>query len=154
MSQQQVQSSRWCFTLNNYEPDLDYFNHYNEFEFIKRAIWGFERAPETNTPHIQGYVEFLRSYRLNVCRRIHDRANWSRAIANSVDNFNYCRKGGHYGTLGDWSREVNGGVQPNDHGNNRPPSVPMVISALLNPATALQTRVCKEYAERSIYYDR
>lgn len=154
MSQQpqQVQSSRWCFTLNNYDDQVNYVDYFSRFDFIKRAVWGFERAPETGTRHIQGYVEFVRSFRMNVCRRVHPQARWSKAIANSLANFNYCRKGGRYETIGDWARELNPGAIINVE--TRPPSVPMIISALMNPATVLQTKVCKEYADKSVYYDR
>lgn len=55
---QTMKARRWCFTWNNYtKENVDYLKEIpaNKADFI---IFGFERAPETDTPHLQGYVEF------------------------------------------------------------------------------------------------
>lgn len=145
----QLQCTRWVFTLNNYNSSINYVDYFKQFDSIKRCVWGFERAPETGTNHLQGYLEYVRSQRLNTCRTIFSRARWSKAVASPAANFNYCVKGGSYGYIGDWTRELT-----RDSSAVRSPSVPMVLSALINPVTEIQIKVCKEYAERCNYYDR
>ena len=52
---QSPQVRRWCFTLNNYSPNGDYKHLLSNPGFqIRRAVWGKELAPQTNTRHLQG----------------------------------------------------------------------------------------------------
>jgi hypothetical protein len=84
-------AKRWCFTLNNYS--------YFEMDQIcsicskncKYAIIGKERAPNTGTLHLQGYLEFKAKKRPiglfgNPC--IH----WELAKGNKNHNIAYCSK--------------------------------------------------------------
>lgn len=53
-----TKARRWCFTWNNYtKENVEYLKNIpaNKCDFI---IFGFEIAPDTGTPHLQGYVEF------------------------------------------------------------------------------------------------
>ena len=62
--QQSSQRSRWVFTLN-YDENTNYKEHLLKDEFkIRRAVFGYERGPQTGTKHIQGYLELDRSYRI------------------------------------------------------------------------------------------
>lgn len=56
-------SRAYCFTLNNYtEDDIALLSVINEK--IRFICWGQEIAPETGTPHLQGYVEFKTPLRI------------------------------------------------------------------------------------------
>ena len=148
--QQQNQTSRWCFTLNNYDRNKNYKDHFLQFNHIKRSVWGYEVAPQTATRHLQGYLEFRRSYRLNICQQVLPRARWARAIADAKTNYNYCIKSGVFESTGDWA--VGGVVAA--VGGDRPASVPLILAGLLNPMTAQQTKVSPEYSNQFNFFDR
>lgn len=91
-----VQNRAWSFTLNNYTPeDLVIIKGVP----TKYTVYGFEVAPDTGTPHIQGFVLFDTPKRLswmknNVAPRAHFEMThpksgnvwYDRSIA-------YCKKG-------------------------------------------------------------
>lgn len=88
------QVQRWCFTLNQYDEDFNYRNHFLKYEFkVRRGVWGKEIAPETGTRHLQGYLELFRSFRLGHMRKILPGAHWSPARGTSLQNYDYCIKG-------------------------------------------------------------
>lgn len=156
MAANNVQTSRYVFTLNNYDVRFSYKDHFASFDFIKRVVFGYEVAPNTGTPHLQGYLEFNRSYRLCTCRRLLPEARWEKATECSLVNYRYCVKSGNFETYGDWMREINGinGDPIVEKKATRPLSCPMILAGLLNPATSAQIKVSQEYAEKFIYYDR
>lgn len=152
------QCSRWTFTINNYDVRTNYKEVFTD-ENIKRAVWGFEVASQTGIPHIQGYLEFKRTYRLSRCRALHPTAHWEVAREDSYINYNYCVKGGDFEVVGNWpeseGRLPNAEVVVRDGvRGRRPPSVPMVVAALLDPRTKLQTKVSTEYSLKHNYYDK
>lgn len=147
------QTSRYIFTVNNYNREFNYKQHLSSIHEIKRVVFGYEIAPTTGTPHLQGYLEFNRSYRLSMCKRVLPNARWDKAIGCSLTNYRYCIKGGHFESIGDWSREVNGLTAGRD-GRTRPLSTPMIIASLLNDKTAPQVKVSREYSEKYVFYDR
>jgi len=51
---------RWCFTLNNYNDDdiTKLRSAFSDAEQTRYAVFGYEIAPHTNTPHLQGFVYF------------------------------------------------------------------------------------------------
>lgn len=53
-----TRSRGWCFTINNY-TELDVAQVKALEEPSSAIIAGYEVAPTTGTPHIQGYVYFL-----------------------------------------------------------------------------------------------
>ena len=74
------QRSRWIFTLNNYDSTFDYKEYLSEeCHRIKRFVFGYEIGAATSTPHLQGYIELVRSYRLSYVNRILPRAFWDPA---------------------------------------------------------------------------
>lgn len=85
---------RWSFTLNNYDNEIidelvPKFQNYCKF-----AIVGKEGA-ETETPHLQGYLEFKDKKRpLSVfkTKKIH----WEKAKGTKEDNIKYCSKEKNY----------------------------------------------------------
>lgn len=46
----------WCFTVNNYRRED--IKNLLESEHLDYVIIGEETAPETGTPHLQGYLKF------------------------------------------------------------------------------------------------
>lgn len=53
-----TKARRYCFTWNNYtEADVAYLKSIDAKK-VNYIIFGFEIAPTTGTPHLQGYVEF------------------------------------------------------------------------------------------------
>ena len=150
VSQQCSQMSRWTFTVNNYDPYFNFRQHFSKDEYkVKRAIFGYERGAENGTPHIQGYLELQRSYRLTFVKRIYPAAHWEAARRSAQVNFEYCSKSGNFDLIGDFSRE-----QGTSGGIKRPASVSLVLRGLLNPKTAPQVRVSKEYADRHLFFDK
>lgn len=47
-------SRRWTFTLNNFTPEWEEVLKNYSFDYI---LYGYEIAPTTGTPHLQGYFE-------------------------------------------------------------------------------------------------
>ena len=103
-----LQRSRWVMTLNNYDIERDYCLHFRNTDFkIKRAVIGKE-VGNGGTRHLQGYVEFERSFRLAHCRRILNNAYWECARENSLLNYRYCTKSGNFSVVGDFTKEQAG----------------------------------------------
>ena len=85
--QQSSQRSRWVFTLNNYDEKTNYREHLLKDEFkIRRAVFGYERGPQTGTKHIQGYLELDRSCRIVHIKRISPTAYWEVATRRALSN--------------------------------------------------------------------
>jgi hypothetical protein len=84
-------AKKWCFTLNNYtESDVSSIVPQLQ-QLSKVLIVGREIGAECNTPHLQGYLEFLTKRRplsLNLTTRIH----WEKARGNRQQNVDYCSK--------------------------------------------------------------
>jgi len=82
-------SRTWVYTLNNY----------NDEEIAKLKLLSTRRhrccaeisAGDPPTPHLQGAITFMRSYRLSQLSKLFPRAHWE--IAKVSDPENYCIKG-------------------------------------------------------------
>jgi hypothetical protein len=79
----------WCFTWNNY-PD-DYRDTLDGIE-CRYICFGEEVAPDTGTPHIQGYVYYANNKTLSAVRRQIPGAHLSVAHGNAKQNRDYCGK--------------------------------------------------------------
>jgi len=82
----------WCFTLNNY-------NHQDEQHiqnivkgFARYIVYGRELAPETGTPHLQGYVYFHNARQRKAVSRLLPRARLDVANGSAQQNRDYCTK--------------------------------------------------------------
>lgn len=58
----QLRTRNWCFTINNYHTNddcchdyLQFLDFYNE-DYVTYIVLGYEEAPTTGTPHIQGFM--------------------------------------------------------------------------------------------------
>lgn len=86
------QSTSWCFTLNNYtEQELQMLKILK----CKYIIFGHEIGEETETPHLQGFVQFESNYRFASLKKLNKRISWKRRADVSTEEFaaNYCCKG-------------------------------------------------------------
>lgn len=87
MSQQRA----WCFTLNN-PQDEEIHTPFADTSKIRYAIWQLEEAPDTHTPHLQGYVEFKKPTRLAACKKLHATMHWETRQGTREQAINYCKK--------------------------------------------------------------
>lgn len=93
-------SRNWVFTLNNYtdEEVTHLRNEENVPDLYRYICWGFETAPSTGTPHLQGYVVFKNLVRMQTVKtalgapRIH-----VQPMRGTLEqNRDYCNKGGEF----------------------------------------------------------
>jgi len=86
-------SKKWTFTLNNYSDE--------EYEFMVKSekvflIMGKEVAPDTLTPHLQGFIYFKTEKSLKQMKKLSSRAHWEMAMGNVEQNITYCSKEGNF----------------------------------------------------------
>jgi len=83
-------SKKWAFTYNNWSeselaPILKSFDR-----LAKKYVIGKE-VGEQGTPHLQGYVEFIKKERPLECIKS-IKIHWEKAKGDEKQNFNYCTK--------------------------------------------------------------
>lgn len=90
------QSKRWCYTLNNYDPDdaLSMLGIPCTFHIMGKEV------SSTGTSHLQGYIIFENNKRLNGVKKIQPSAHWEVARGTTEDNVKYCSKDGDYEVVG------------------------------------------------------
>lgn len=91
----------YAFTLNNYtEEEVQSLLQPNEA--VAYICFGKETAPDTGTPHLQGYI-YLHNPRglKGVKKIIGSRAHLEPAQGTPEQNVKYCSKGGDFYSLGD-----------------------------------------------------
>lgn len=83
------------FTLNNYYEDE--VKEINNWE-VKYLIYGFEVAPTTGTPHLQGYVEWHSPKKFSTMKNLNNRIHWyNRKLKGTPQQCaDYCKKDGKY----------------------------------------------------------
>lgn len=84
-----TESRAWCFTLNNYTEEEDKALQELECNYL---IYGYEVAPETGTPHLQGYVRFKFPKKLEQVKAKIPRAHLEKSRGTIEDNISYCMK--------------------------------------------------------------
>jgi len=91
----------WVFTLNNYNAEDERHIQETVGNIARYIVYGREIAPETNTPHLQGYVYFdSRRQRKGVARLL-PRARLDVANGSATQNRDYCTKDGDFYEHGD-----------------------------------------------------
>ncbi|KAB7499997.1 hypothetical protein Anas_14654 [Armadillidium nasatum] len=110
---------RWCFTLNNPEFCVDYFKKFSEIKNVRRFIFGHERGSESDTVHLQGYMEFEVSVRFPVLKKISPRAHWEPSAGTPYQNYKYCSKEGNFQVFGNWNSEESRLKRERKHGARR-----------------------------------
>ncbi len=93
---------RWCFTLNNPNNNVDYFNVIKSSSNINRFVYGKE-VGDQGTPHLQGYIEFTKARRITSLKVMFPTAHWESAKGNWRKNWVYCTKEGMSSQYGNWS---------------------------------------------------
>lgn len=90
-------SKNWCFTLNNYSAEDELYLESLNCKFI---VYGKE-VGASMTPHLQGYVVFLKNKRLSGVKKILAKAHWEIAKGTSDQNIAYCSKEGEVTSRGE-----------------------------------------------------
>lgn len=96
----------WVFTLNNWEETdwalLQELCEFNCNKLFVYMIFGFEKAPTTGTPHLQGYFVFTDAKTKDYCiHHLSHRARFRSSKGNSEQNFVYCSEDGDFYEFGD-----------------------------------------------------
>jgi hypothetical protein len=111
MNNNDIKSARYCFTIHNYtKEELKSFHQFAQsLEKHRFIAYGLEIAPDTGTPHIQGYIElnsaqrftFLHNY-FNI-KRNKKKLKFHVEIANGTaeQNKKYSSKDGNYFEFGE-----------------------------------------------------
>lgn len=95
------QSSRWCFTLNNYtDANIEHLRSISTGPNVKYLVFGREVAPTTGTHHLQGFIILSRSRRLQWVRDHVLQAHWENARGTSRQASDYCKKEGDFEECG------------------------------------------------------
>lgn len=94
--QKETQGKKWCFTINNYtSEDVQYVREVI-FPQTKYAIYGEEIAPETGTPHLQGFLLFASNQRFSKMKKLLPKAHLEYSYGTPATNKVYCSKGGAF----------------------------------------------------------
>lgn len=97
-------SKNWVFTLNNYTPEHEATLHTTDIEYI---YFGYEIAPTTGTPHLQGYVRFKTKKRLQTIKNAWNMPTIHLETMKGTkgQNAKYCSKDGKIYERGEWVDE-------------------------------------------------
>lgn len=92
-----MKSRAFAFTFNNYTEDDEKQLQSMDFTYL---VYGREKAPETGTPHLQGYVYFKTQRSV---KAMGAKFKWhlEPAKSDSLANRTYCTKSGDYFEQGD-----------------------------------------------------
>nr|WAE43125.1 MAG: replication associated protein [Cressdnaviricota sp.] len=99
-SQLALRSRDWCFTFNNYKPtDEALLQQLNS----KYLVYGREVAPETGTPHLQGYIYFEnQKFGHQLAKLLPRGIRFFKRMAPKLDSaIEYCKKDGDFHEQGD-----------------------------------------------------
>lgn len=100
------QSRAWCFTLNNYtEDEYGLITGALQGDDVEYGVVGREQG-ESGTPHLQGFVMFLRKKALGGCKRELGSARIHAEIARGTpaQAAEYCKKDGDFVEYGEVER--------------------------------------------------
>lgn len=88
-----AQSTRWCFTLNNYtDVDQALLRAIGQTDVIRYLVFGRE-VGLNNTPHLQGFAIFASNHRLRAVRLLFGtRGHYEVARGTSIQAATYCKK--------------------------------------------------------------
>lgn len=94
-----MSSNKFSWTLNNYtDEEVASLEEYAASEECKYVVYGYETAPETGTPHLQGYTVFAKRCSPNTVKNRYNgfawvaRAHFEIAAGSEKQNRDYCLK--------------------------------------------------------------
>lgn len=88
-----TRSRGWCFTVCNYDDkDVELVN--SLVDEAQAVIAAYEVAPDTGTPHIQGYVYYANQRSFMSMKKRLPRAHYEAALGTGEQNVVYCSKEG------------------------------------------------------------
>lgn len=95
----QQRNNGFCFTTNNYtDGDVERC----KAVVCRYIVIGFEEAPETGTPHLQGYVNFGSAKQLAYVHSVlPERSHIEVARGSANQNRDYCKKSGRFWERGE-----------------------------------------------------
>lgn len=95
-----MQGMNWCFTYNNYMDKEEEFSDLLK-KHAKYFIYGYEEG-ESKTPHLQGFVSFLKKHRLVSLKKLFaPQIHWELKRGTKQQAIDYCKKDGKYNEFGD-----------------------------------------------------
>jgi len=95
--------------VNNYDEDTDMI----DVDLVKYLVVGKEVAPDTGTPHLQGFVIFKKPMTLANCKEILPTAHWSVKYKNStpLQAASYCKEDGDFFEWGECPATTTGAIE-------------------------------------------
>lgn len=99
-----MSSKSWVFTYNNY--DLVFLNALEEV--ANYYIYGVELGGETQTLHLQGYVEMDKKVRLAAMKKICSKIHWEMRMGTQDQAITYCMKDGNFV---EWGKKKKAGAR-------------------------------------------
>lgn len=95
------QGRRWCFTLNN--PTLDECQSVVELASGLQVVYAVvgDEVSKTGTPHLQGFIVFVKKHRLSKIKKWIPRAHFELAFGLSSEAAAYCKKAGKWEEYGE-----------------------------------------------------
>lgn len=89
-----MSSRGWCFTLNNYTLDDEEKIQNYPCDYM---LYGRELAPDTQTPHLQGYLYIKKKASLRTLKlKLSANAHFEQTKGSPEANYKYCTKGGDF----------------------------------------------------------
>lgn len=95
---------KYGFTLNNYTED-DVKTVRSWITPSKYLVFGYEIAPKTGTPHLQGFVHFINARCFSSMKKKLPRAHYFMIRGTDEQNQTYCKKGGKFEEYGEPSKQ-------------------------------------------------
>lgn len=93
-------AKQWCFTINNYTADDESLLRARAPDIVY-MVYGRERG-ESNTPHLQGFVQLAKRYTLASIRKLlSTTAHFEITRGTPTQAANYCKKDGDYEEFGE-----------------------------------------------------
>lgn len=89
-------SRNWCFTLNNYVDEDEYWVYSLSAEVACSYVVCGKEVGEGGTPHLQGYCNFKEKKSLSQVRSYAPRAHWEISEGTPLQASDYCKKDGNF----------------------------------------------------------
>jgi len=107
----------WVFTLNNYTEEDERKIQEQISKRCRYIVYGREIAPETGTPHLQGYVYYECARQRKAVAKMFPRAHVDVANGSASQNYTYCTKEGNFFEFGDRPMEKRDAQHKGGQGN-------------------------------------